>query len=161
MNRRQAVVLGRCDRLSHAGHRLSGNFGWEGPKPERRIARVVVAEVRVVECIYQIHSEVNFSSSFITGEGPGKVLRERKVEKLLPRWSNIQRARGIAQSSLYRSHKRSRINERFATSHGSGSSDRAIARPQGILQWHARHDVWSHNSIEKHTAKLVRVSDDG
>src|SRR6266536_813258 len=111
---RPRVVFRDGDRLGNAVLEFRRNFGWEGPKSERRIARIVVAEVGVVERIYQIHPEVNSSFAVLVAEnGPRKVSRNRKVEILLARWTNVERTWGIAQRALDGAHKRGRIDERF------------------------------------------------
>src|SRR6266851_650782 len=107
----------------------------------------------MVECIYQVHSEVKVSLSFlISEEGPREVLRKRKVEKLLPRRANIQRAGRISQLSFDRPHKRSWIDKWFAT-----VTDRTIVFPQRILQRHTRNDVRSHNAIKENTTQSVGI----
>ena len=113
---RPRIVLRNGDRLGDAARGFARNFGWESAESIRRIACIKIAEVGMIERIYQVHPEVDASSSFLAAkERPWEVFRHRKVEELLAGRANIKCTWGIAQRALDRTHKRRRIDEGFAT----------------------------------------------
>src|SRR5262249_2207111 len=85
-------------------------------------------------------------------ERESEILLEREIKVLLQRSANIERARGVAQLSLDRTHKGRRIDEGFAS-----RADDAIGRPQGIFQWNARNHIESDGAIR--AAEFVGVRD--
>src|SRR6185312_6455810 len=71
------VVLRDGERLRHST--LGRQLNWKRSQPERRVSRIVEAEVGMVEGIYQIHAEVDAPPTFLSPKnGHGKSFDSEK-----------------------------------------------------------------------------------
>ena len=79
-------VIFRCRyRLIHSVDCFSRNLSREGPQSKRSVARVVIAEVRMIERIDEVDAEINPALPFTTGKRERKILGQREIKELLSR----------------------------------------------------------------------------
>ena len=74
IERRPSVIFRRRDRLGYSTYRLGSYFCREGAHAEWHVASIVVTEVRMIERIDEINSEVDLSLAFFRCKRPRKIL---------------------------------------------------------------------------------------